>query len=145
MKRISAIMLALVIALSFAGCTERTASYKDENGNKVTYTYVTKETSDKFTLFEEALTEKGVVYEVETKAEGIIDGAKEGRKYQFETGETFEIFKFDVKSDAYKEMAKTSKMYMEMFDVYISVAVNDEYALIPVNNTEIKDLFLGIQ
>ena len=42
-------------------------------------------------------------------------------------------------------MAKTSKLYMKMFDVYISAAVNDEYALIPSNDDEITALFLSFE
>lgn len=167
MKKIFALILIATMIFVFTACNNKkaenveipeqeiseqeeipaeiTETYTDEEGNVKEFTYVTKETSDKFVLFEEALLEKGISFEVETKAEGIIDGAIEGRKYSFETGKVFEIFKFDVKSEAYKEAAKTSKMYMEMFDVYIQVAVNSEYALIPANDEEIKALFLSLE
>ena len=145
MKKIFSAVILFAVVLSFSACTVKTEKYTDEDGNVKEFTYVTRETSDKFTLFEEALGEKGIAFEVETKADGIIDGALEGRKYTLEAGKTFEIFKFDIKSEAYKELAKTSKMYMEMFDVYISAAVNAEYALIPANDEEIKTLFLSLE
>lgn len=144
MKKILAVFM-LVTILCFSGCFEKTEKYTDEDGNVKEFTYVTRETSDKFLLFEEALESKGIAFEVETKADGIIDGAVEGRKYSLETGEVFEIFKFDIKSEAYKEVAKTSKIYIEMFDAYISAAVNDEYAIIPANNEDIRNLFLSFE
>ena len=106
--------------------------------------HLTRETSDKFTLFEEALSEMGIGFEKSQKSDGIIAGAKEGRKYTLSSGKTVEIFKFDVKSEAYREVAKTSKLYMEMFDAYIAAAVNDEYAMIPVTDEELKKMFLNL-
>lgn len=145
LKKTVALMLLIATVLSFSACSVKTEKYTDEDGNVKEFTYVTRETSDKFKLFEEALAVKEIAFEVETKAEGIIEGALEGRKYILETGKVFEIFKFDIKSEAYKEMAKTSKLYMKMFDVYISAAVNDEYALIPSNDDEITALFLSFE
>ena len=147
MKKIVILLLLAGVVLSFSACTVKTEKYIDEEGNVKEFTYVTRETSDKFVLFEEALLEKGIVFEVESKAEGIIDGAIEGRKYSLETGKVFEIFKFDVKSEAYKEAAKTSKICVGNLEVeaYISVAINDEYALLPANYEEIKALFLSLE
>ena len=34
---------------------------------------------------------------------------------------------------------------MEMFDTYVAVAVNDEYALIPASDAEMKDIFLSLE
>lgn len=141
MKKILLLVLACIMIFLMASCTVKTEKYEDEEGNVKEFTYVTKETSDKFLLFEEALTEKGIAFTVEDKAEGIINGAKKGKKYTFEDGRVFEIYFYDIKSESYKELAKTSKMYMEMFDAYIDVVVNSEYALLPGNDAEIGALF----
>ncbi len=145
MKKVFLLALAVLMVLSFAGCTVRTEKYTDENGEEKEFTYVTRPTEDKFSGFSAALTEKGIAFTEEDKAEGIIEGATAGKKYTLEGGRVFEIFRYDVKSDAYKEMAKTGKMHMEMFDTYISVVINDEYALIPANDAEIKGIFLSIE
>lgn len=141
MKKILLLILACTVVLSMASCTVRTEKYEDEEGNVKEFTYVTRETSDKFLLFEEALLENDIAFSVEEKVDGIINGAKKGKKYIFEDGRVFEIYLYDIKSDAYKELAKTSRMYMEMFDVYIDVVVNAEYALLPGNDAEISTLF----
>ncbi|MBQ2941489.1 MAG: hypothetical protein IJD97_04560 [Clostridia bacterium] len=145
MKRIFLFALAVLMVFSFAGCTVRTEKYTDENGEEKEFTYVTRPTEDKFVSFSAALTEKGYTFTEEDKADGIIDGAKAGKKYTLDDGRVIEIFCYDVKSDAYKEMAKTGKMYMEMFDTYVAVAVNDEYALIPASDAEMKDIFLSLE
>ncbi len=145
MKKILVAMLLITMAICFSACTEKTEKYTDEDGNVKEFTYVIRETSDKFALFEEGLAEKDITFEVEMKADGIIDGAIEGRKYILETGKTFEIYKFDIKSEAYRETAKTSKLYVEMFDAYINAAVNDEYAMFPANDEGITDLFLSFE
>ena len=145
MKKIFALMLLTAMIFAFSGCTVRTEKYTDEDGNVKEFTYVTRESADKFLLFEEALAEKGITFTAEDKADGIINGAKKGKKYTFEDGRVFEIYFYDIKSEDYKELAKTSKMYMEMFDVYIDVVVNSEYALLPGNDEEISTLFAGLK
>ena len=144
MKRMLLALVLIFAVVCFSACGEKTEKYTDEEGNVKEYTYVTRETSDKFTLFEEALSEMGIGFEKSQKSDGIIAGAKEGRKYTLSSGKTVEIFKFDVKSEAYREVAKTSKLYMEMFDAYIAAAVNDEYAMIPVTDEEMRNLFLNL-
>lgn len=131
--------------ISSSGCTVRSEKYTDENGEEKEFTYVTRPTEDKFESFSKALTEKGFAFTEEDKAEGIINGVKAGKKYTLSDGRVFEIFCYDVKSEDYKEMAKTGKMYMEMFDTYIPAAVNDEYALIPANDEGIKEMFLSLE
>jgi len=145
MKKTVLLLMAAFVVFSFACCTVKTEKYIDENGEEKEFSYVTRPTEDKFKSFSEALTEKGIAFESADKADGIINGALAGKKYALADGRTFEIFCYDVENEAYKELAKTGKMYMEMFDVYIEAAVNDEYALIPANDAEIKELFLSLE
>ncbi len=145
MKKIMLTFLAVFMILTLASCTVKTEKYTDENGEIKEFTYVTRETEDKFAGFSAALTEKGIAFEEEDKAEGIIDGAKAGRKYTLADGRVFEIFCYNVESEAYIELAKTGKMYMDMFDVYITAQVNDEYAMIPSNDEEMTEIFLSLK
>ena len=61
MKKTLLLVLACIMIFLMASCTVKTEKYEDEEGNVKEFTYVTKETSDKFLLFEEALTEKKLV------------------------------------------------------------------------------------
>ena len=53
MKRMLLALVLIFAVVCFSACGEKTEKYTDEEGNVKEYTYVTRETSDKFTLFED--------------------------------------------------------------------------------------------
>lgn len=118
---------------------DRSENIEEADNNEQSKT--TEETTNNRSLedLEEYLKEFCVGERTEMAAYMI--GAEKGFKYSNDS-EEFEIYQFDIKSDEYKNVVSSGKIYMEDFDMYTDVeSINQEFVLLITSNKELIEKF----
>ena len=157
LKTLLALLLVVVMALSFVACGNSNTTDTTDTDNSSTNNSTTDASStnsnepvqlDKFQQFENGLTDKQIGFEIVQKM-GSMVGAKEGYGYKFNDETSVELYLFDKASDTYKEAIKNNKIYVESFGIAMDVVFNDDICIYyngeVANKADIEAIFESLK
>ena len=157
LKTLLALLLVVVMALSFVACENSNTTDTTDTDNSSTNNSTTDASStnnnetvqlDKFQQFENGLTDKQIEFEIVQKM-GSMVGAKEGYGYKFNDETSVELYLFDKASDTYKEAIKNNKIYVESFGIAMDVVFNDDICIYyngeVANKADIEAIFESLK
>ena len=128
------IALGMVIMM-LAGCNSAPAEQTHQEPEQ----QQVQEEPMSFEKFEKILTDNGLTISETTDMAADMLGAEQGKKYTTDDG-SFELYKFDKSSDAYKKAESDGVVTLEGFGDF-NVTVNDGFALLANDNETITEEF----
>lgn len=128
------IALGMVIMM-MAGCSSAPAEQTQQEPDQ----QQVQEEPMSFEKFEKILTDNGLTISETTDMAADMLGAEQGKKYTTDDG-SFELYKFDTSSDAYKKAESDGVVTLEGFGDF-NVTVNDGFALVANDNETITEEF----
>ena len=155
MKKIFALLLAVVFSLSFVACgngndkkTSKSDKQTQTNENVFDNGMGEINNLNKFEQFEKGLSDKGIEFKVNEKAAEMV-GAKEGYGYKFDDGTAVELYLFDATTSAYIKAKTNRELTVEGFGTTLDVEFNGDICIYfngeSSYKSEIQNIFNSIR